>query len=299
MPEDIVRSMQERKYAKIPVNDIKVLNSRNRNKKKFQGNIRSIKEVGLLKPIVVNERKYKKNGYCGLVCGQGRYLAYKSLKYDEIPAEVINCTAKKAYLYSLVENIARVPPGTMWFAREVKRMKDSEFSYEQISKITGKSEGYLREYIYLVEHGEERLIRGVEEGLFSISFATKVAHADTASVQNILMDAFDCNIVNSKNFPTVKKIIDMRMTRGEGVEKRVGGPSPLPQDYTINQLKHDINKMTKEKEAFVNEAEVKENRLLSLLYGLHSIWKDQKMIELIKSENIGPIPELKGRYNVA
>ena len=297
MPEDTVRPMQERKYAKILISEIKVLNSRNRNKKKFKENIRSIKEVGLLKPIVVNEKNYQKNGYYELVCGQGRYLAYKSLGYEEIPAEVINCTAKKAYLYSLVENIAKVPPGTMWFAGEVKRMKDSGFSYEKISKITGNSEKYIREYICLVEKGEERLIKGVEQGLFPISFATKVARANTAGVQNILMDAFDCNIVNSKNFPTVKKIIDIRMARGEGVERRTGGRSPLPLDYTIKQLKQDINKITKEKEAFVNEAEVKENRLLSLSYGLHTIWKDQKIIELIKSENIGPMPELKGKYD--
>jgi ParB family chromosome partitioning protein len=299
MSEETVMPMRKRKYAKIPINEIMVLNSRNRNNEKFQDNIRSIKEVGLLKPIVVNERNFEKNGYFELVCGQGRYLAYKSLGYDEIPAEVINCTTKQAYLYSLVENIARVPPGTMWFAREVKRMKDSEFSYEQISKITGKSEGYLHEYICLVEKGEERLIKGVEDGLFPISFATKVARTNTAGMQNILMDAFDCGIVNSKNFPTVKNIIDNRMKRGEGICSKPGGPSPLPQEYTINQLKHDINKITKEKESFVNEAEVKENRLLSLLYGLHTIWKEHKMIDLVKSENIGPIPELKGNYNVS
>ena len=298
MPEEIIRSMQERKYAKIPIDKIKVLNSRNRDKKKFQENIRSIKEVGLLKPIVVNERTYLKDGYYELVCGQGRYIAYKSLGYEEIPAEIIDCSAKKAYLYSLVENIARVPPRTMWFAREVKRMKDSGFSYEQISKITGHCENYLHDYICLVEKGEERLIKGVEEGLFPISFATKVARTDTARVQNILMDAFDCGIVNSNNFPTVKKIIDTRMARGESIDRSVGGRSPLPNNYTINQLKQDINKMTKEKEAFVREAEGKENRLLTLLYGLHTIWKDQKFIELIKSENLGPIPDLKGKYNV-
>jgi ParB family chromosome partitioning protein len=298
MEENIIRSMQERKYGTVPIDEIKVLNSRNRNKKKFDENVRSIKDVGLLKPIVVNERHYEKNGYYELVCGQGRYLAYKALGYDKIPAEVVNCTAKNAYLYSLVENIARVPPGTMWFAREVKRMKNSGMSYADISKITGKGETYLREYIFLVEHGEERLIKGVEDGLFPISFATKVAHASTAKVQNILMDAFDCNIVNSKNFPTVKKIIEQRMTQGESVSKGTGGHSLLAQNYTIEQLKHDINKMTKEKESFVNEAEIKENRLLSLLYGLHMLWKDNKLIELVKSEELGPIPKLKGNYNV-
>jgi ParB family chromosome partitioning protein len=298
MRENTIRPMQERKYGTVPIDEIKVLNSRNRNKKKFDENIRSIKDVGLLKPIVVNERHYEKNGYYELVCGQGRYLAYKALGHDEIPAEVINCTAKNAYLYSLVENIARVPPGTMWFAREVKRMKDSGMRYEDIKKITGKSESYLREYIFLVEHGEERLIKGVEDGLFPISFATKVAHASTAKIQNILMDAFDCNIVNSRNFPTVKKIINRRMTQSESVNKKAGGPSPLGQNYTIDQLKNDINKVTREKESFVNEAEIKENRLLSLLYGLHMLWKDNTLIERVKSEDIGPIPKLKGNYNV-
>lgn len=298
MSETMVRSMQQRKYAMVPIDEIKVLNSRNRCKKTFEENVRSIKDVGLLKPIVVNERFYEKKGYYELVCGQGRYLAYKSLENNEIPAEVINCTAKDAYLFSLVENIARVPPGTMWFAREVKRLKDSGFTYEEISKITGKCANYLRAYICLVEKGEDRLIKGVEDGLFPITFATKVAQANAKAVQNILMDAFDCNIVNSKNFPTVKKIIDLRMSNGESLGEKSGGRSPIPEDYTIKQLKSDINKMTKEKEAFVNEAEVKENRLLSLLYGMHSIWKDSKVIELIKSENIDPVPKLKGNYNV-
>ena len=129
MNKKMIRSMENRKYVTVPINEIKVLNSRNRNKHKFNENIRSIKDVGLLKPIVVNERNHEKNGHYELVCGQGRYLAYKSLGYDEIPAEVVNCSQKDAYLYSLVDNIARVPPGTMWFANEVKRMKDSGFSY--------------------------------------------------------------------------------------------------------------------------------------------------------------------------
>ena len=298
MSEEIVRPMQERKYSRIPIEKIKILNSRNRDKKQFQENIRSIKEVGLLKPILVNERNYLKDGHYELVCGQGRYIAFKSLGYEEIPAEIIDCSAKEAYLYSLVENIARVPPGTMWFAKEVKRMKDCGFSYKQISKITGNCEDDLRDYICLVEKGEERLIKGVEQGLFPITFAIKVAYANTARVQNILMDAFDCGIVNSNNFPTVKKIIDIRMARGESVKRKTSEYSHLPNDYSVKQLKHDIKKMTREKEAFVREAEGKENRLLSLLYGLHIIWKDQRFIKLIKLENLGPMPDLKGKYNV-
>ncbi len=300
MNDDFIRSMQHRKYAQIPIQEIKVLNSRNRDRHKFQENVHSIQEVGLLKPILVNERNYQRDGCYELICGQGRYEAYQSLGYEEIPAEVVSCTAEEAYLVSLVENIARVPPGTMWFAREVKRLKDSGFGYEQISKITGKSESYLHDYICLVEKGEERLIKGVEDGLFPITFAKQVARADSALMQNILMDAFDSGIVNSKNFPTVKKILDRRMNQGEGFEKRDRvSPSVYQESYTVQQLKQDINKMTKEKESFVHEAEHKENRMLTLLYGLHTLWRDPRLIEMVKTENIGPMPELKGSYNVA
>ena len=293
-----IRLMKDRRYADIPIDDIHVMNSRTRDNQRFQENIRSIKDVGLKRPVQVNERYYEKNGYYDLICGQGRYLAYKALNQTTIPAEILNCTKKEAYLLSLIENIARVPPGTMWFAHEVKRMFDSGFTYAQISNVTGKDEGYIRDYIRLVEQGEERLIKGVEDGVFSISFARMVAKSDSSNIQHILMDAYDNGIVNTTNFPTVKKIIDLRMRRRKETEKKDPAPRAPTSDYTVKQLQADITKITKEKEAFVRESTIKENRLLSLLDGLNILWRDAPTAELLTSEGIGPIPELKGTYNV-
>jgi ParB family chromosome partitioning protein len=300
MKKSTIRKMEDRKYVTIPIDAIKVLNSRNRDRSRFEENIRSIRDVGLLRPIVVNERYYEKSGYYELVCGEGRYLAYKELEKAEISAEIIDCSRKDAYLYSLVENIARVPPGTMWFAREVKRMSDSGITYEQIGNVTGKSENYIRDYICLVEQGEERLIKGVEDGIFPITFAKNVARSDDASIQGILMDAFDSGIVNSCNFPTVKKLIDNRAKNSKPRHKASSGAqTPHAEDYSVQQLKRDIVKITKEKEAFVNETEVKENRLLTLLEGLRTVWQDEQAVVLVLTENIGQLPELKGAYNVA
>ncbi|MHC4211972.1 MAG: ParB/RepB/Spo0J family partition protein [Planctomycetota bacterium] len=293
-----IRLMKDRRYKEIPINIIKVMNSRNRNFQRFQENIRSIKDVGLKRPIQVNERYYKKNGYYDLICGEGRYLAYKNLKQTKIPAEILNCSKKEAYLLSLIENIARVRPGTMWFAYEVKRMHDSGFTFKQISNITGKGEIYIRDYIRLVEQGEERLVRGVEEGIFSITFAKNVAKSDSSNIQNVLMDAYDKGIVNSTNFPTVKNIIDLRLNRGKGPRKTGNGAKGLSSGYSVQQLKSDITKITKEKEAFVRESSTKENRLLTLLDGLNTLWRDKSTAELITTEGIGPVPKLKGTYNV-
>lgn len=299
MKSNTIQPMAKRKYSTIHLEKIKVLNSRDRDPSVFKHNIRSIDEVGLLTPIVVNERYYKKTGYYDLVCGEGRFLAYKELGRQEILAEIISCDRKQALLRSLVENIARVPPGTMWFALEVKRMFDSGYSYEQISKITGNSVIYIRKYICLVEQGEERLIKGVEDGIFPISFAVQVAQSDSSSIQNLLMDAFDNGIVNSSNLTTVRNIIALRLKRGSSSPKTHNTKTSYTlADYSINQLKTDITKITKDKEAFVKETSVKENRLFVLIEGLNNIWQDSELVNLIHAEGIGPMPQLTGEYHV-
>lgn len=298
MKWNTIRSMAVRKYENIPIQKIKVLNSRNRDREDFEKNIRSIKEVGLRKPILVNEQYYKKTGFYDLVCGEGRFLAYRELNYQEIPAEVIGCDKKQALLFSLVENIARVSPGTMWFAQEIKRLFDTGFSYPQISTYTGYSETYIKDYIRLVEQGEARLIQGVTNGLFPMSFAVNVAKSNDADIQNILMDAFDSRIVNSSNFPTVRKIIMARVNQSKRPMRVLNTQHPRNTAYTVKQLKNDISRITKEKEAFVNEASLKENRLLLLWDGLKSLGEDQELARLILAEGIGSIPTLKGDYHV-
>jgi ParB family chromosome partitioning protein len=288
--------MAERKYRLVPVDMIRVLNSRNREKTQFEDNVRSIDSIGLLKPIVVNERTLEKEGYYELICGEGRYLAHKQLGKDKIPAEVINCDKKTALLYSLVENIARVPPETMWYAREMKRMKDAGMSIQKIGDIVGKTTTYVSDFITLVEAGEDRLIKGVEQGLFSMAFAVIVAKSQSENVQHVLMDAFDNGIINSANATRVRNLIELRFNRGKQPFKK---KEPSGKDiYSIKDLKRDITKATTEKERFVREASVRENRLLNLLDGLSSIWKDEVLTAILKEERFDEKPQLVGTYNV-
>lgn len=291
----MVIPMSERKYRLIPMDLIRVLNSRNRDETQFQDNVRNIDVVGLLKSILVNEKYFSKEGYYQLVCGEGRYTAYKLLKRSEIPAEVISCSKKTALLLSLVENIARVSPNTMWFARELKRMKDSGMSIERISQIAGKSESYIFEYIRLVELGEERLIRGVDSGLFPISFATDVAKSSSETIQNVLMDAFDSGLINSGSSPKIRNLIEGRVNHGRY--------SQLPQSerdvaaYSLKTLRDDISKSTEQKEGYVREATEKENRLFVLLDGLNALWADAGFASILKEEGLSERPRLLGKYS--
>ena len=288
-----VTPMADRKYQMVPVDKIVVLNSRNRDKKQFAENVRSIDQVGLRKPIVVNGRGLQKTGNYELVCGEGRFLAHKRLGKTEIAAEVIDCNRKTALLYSLVENIARVPPGTMWFAQEMKRMHDSGFNYTEISKIVGKHATYVSDYIKLVEQGEDRLVEGVEQGLFSISFAVQVAQSDDATIQNVLMDAFDDGLVNCNTVTRVRKLLELRLNRGKSPRKKTRAEADT---YTLADLTREITKSTKEKEDFVRETTRKENRLLTLLMGMSTIMEDADAMVLLQSHDLGTPPKLAGRY---
>ena len=73
----------------IPIDQIRILNPRHRDKKKFEVIVQSIKNLGLKKPIQVSRRPAttkRRPGY-DLVCGQGRMEAFIALGHKEIPAD--------------------------------------------------------------------------------------------------------------------------------------------------------------------------------------------------------------------
>jgi ParB family chromosome partitioning protein len=129
--------------------------------------VQSIGNNGQIKDIRVNDKFLDKDGFYELICGEGRLIAHQRLGKSHIRAEVVTCTRKQAYLESLVENLARSRPGTMDFARELKRLHDEGWEDEKIAKVACKSAEYIRQYIRLVENGEERLIPGRRAGRFS------------------------------------------------------------------------------------------------------------------------------------
>ena len=287
-----IKLMKDRRREMIPIDKIKVINSRTRDEAQFALNVQSIDAIGQIKDIRVNDKFLAKDGVYELICGEGRLIAQKRLGKTHIRAEVVTCSRKQAYLESLVENLARSHPGTMEFARELKNLRDEGWDFDKIAKIACRSVEYIRQYIRLVENGEDRLIQGVEQDVFPISFAVLVAQSNDASIQNVLMDAFDQGVVNGSNFARARAIINARMDRPKR-KKGAGGSS----EYTVAALTEDIATATQAKESYVREAQGKESRLFVLLDGLAALWKDADFIQLIQAEQLDKRPALTGTYN--
>ena len=282
--------MKDRRREMIPVDKIRVINTRTRDEGQFALNVQSIDAVGQIKDIRVNDKFLARDSY-ELICGEGRLIAHQRLGKPYIRAEIVTCSRKQAYLESLVENLARTRPGTMHFARELKALHDEGWTYEQIAKIACRTVEYIRQYIRLVENGEDRLIKGVEQDIFPITFAVLVAETDDATIQNVLMDAFDQGIVNSRNFARARTIITSRL---DGRKRK----KAKPEDYTVVALKQDIASATTAKDSFAREAQSKESRLYTLVDGLAVLRQDAELMKLLVAENLDKMPDLAGTYNV-
>ena len=283
--------MKNRRREMIPIEKIKVINTRNRDESQFSLNVQSISAIGQIKDIRVNDKFLEKDGCYELICGEGRLIAQKRLGQTQIRAEIVTCTRKQAYLESLVENLARSKPGTMDFARELKSLHDEGWNFDEIAKIACRTTDYIRQYIRLVENGEDRLIQGVEQSIFPISFAILVAQTDDAGIQNVLMDAFDQGIVNCENFSKARAIIS---ARNDGRRRR----NSSRKAYTVAALKMDITEATQAKDSYVREVQGKESRLFALLDGIATLFRDHQLLQLLREEALDKQPSLTGSYNV-
>jgi len=281
-------AMANRRYEEVPIESIMVINSRKRDKEQYDMNVESIESVGLMKPIRVNDKFLESTGVYELICGEGRLIAHQRIGKSRVMAEVVTCTRKEALLQSLIENIARTKPGSMDFARELKRLHDEGWDFKQIAKIACKSEEYIRSYIKLVEQGEERLIQGVESGIFPIGFALQVASTEDSQIQGVLMDAFAEGLVTTNNFAQARRIISARA--------KTSKKSAASRDYTVNQLQHDIAETTRVKTSFVREAKSKENRFMTLLSGINTLYQDAKLVELLTKQKLDKRPTLAGDF---
>jgi ParB family transcriptional regulator, chromosome partitioning protein len=280
--------MASRRYEEVPIDQVKVINSRNRDKEQLDMNIESIGSVGLMKPIRVNDKFLESSGFYELICGEGRLLAHQQLGKARVMAEVVTCTRKEALLQSLIENIARTKPGSMDFARELKRLRDEGWEYKRIAEIACKTEEYIRAYIRLVEQGEDRLIQGVESGIFPIRFAMQVVSTEDSQIQGVLMDAFAEGLVTTYNFGQARRIITARA--------KTSKKSSASRDYTVNQLQHDIAETTRVKTSFVREAKSKENRFMTLLTGVNTLFQDAALVALLTTQNLEKRPALAGDF---
>jgi len=151
------------------------------NKESLEELANSIKERGIIQPIVV--RPSKDENY-EIVAGERRWLASQRAGLHEVPVVILEIDDVKSLEFSIVENVQRQDLNPIEEAQGYQRLID-DFSYnqEKISKFIGKSRSHIanflrlltlpKEVILLVEN--EKISAGHARSLVGLSNAEQIA----------------------------------------------------------------------------------------------------------------------------
>jgi len=141
----------------------------------------SIKELGIIQPIIVRRSKDEKSKY-EIIAGERRWLAAQNAGLHEVPVVMIEADDLKSLEFAIVENVQRHDLNAIEEAKGYQRLIN-DFSYDQdkVSKFIGKSRSHVSncirllslpsEVIELIENnklsqGHAKVLVGLENALF-------------------------------------------------------------------------------------------------------------------------------------
>jgi ParB family chromosome partitioning protein len=274
----------------IPIERIRILNPRQRDQKKFEVIVQSIKNLGLKKPIQVSLRsecEAEGPGY-DLVCGQGRIEAFIALGHKEIPAIVVEISKEERLIQSLVENIARRYPDPLDLIREIERLKQLGYNNLQISQKLDVSDSTVGSLLTLKRAGEERLIQAALAGKIPVWVAIDIARTDSVETQRELLKAYQEKQLNYLSLRTVKRLIEQRRLIG----KQCGGKGPTPKGKTSAEtLVSAYRKESQRQKLMIKKARICEARLEFVVAAFTKLVADEHFVVLLRAESLATMPK--------
>jgi ParB family chromosome partitioning protein len=274
---------------RIPIDQIIIVNPRERGKVKFKQIVSNISHIGLKKPITVVQRGMRdgKPVY-ELVCGQGRLEACRQLGDTTVPALVIEASREELLLMSLAENLARRRQGCTELLREIANLKERGYSYAEIAQKTDLHQSYVKGIIRLLKQGEHRLLEAVEGGQIPISIAVTIATSDDQEVQRALAEAYESKSLRGKQLLKARRLIEVR--RAVGKSMRYAGRKHS-KEVNGDTLMQAYKRETAKQRLLVHKAKVCETRLLFVESALKQLFADAGLVSILQAAQLATLPQ--------
>ena len=127
------------------------------NEEELQDLTNSIKERGIIQPIIVR-RSTDQNSKYEIIAGERRWLAAQKAGLHEVPAVITEADDLKSLEFAIVENVQRNDLNAIEEARGYQRLI-KEFSYDQekVAQFMGKSRSHIANFLRLLGLPEEVL----------------------------------------------------------------------------------------------------------------------------------------------
>ena len=224
----------------------------------------SIKERGVIQPIIVRESNSDTSKY-EIIAGERRWLAARKAGLHDIPVVVTEADDLKSLEFAIIENVQRHDLNPLEEAQGYKRLID-EFSYDQekVSKFIGKSRSYITNSLRLLNLPSE-VLKFVEEKKISSGHAKILVGLDNALfVANKIIEK-KLSVRQAENFVKIfkKKFTNNKSSKDPNIKSLESSVS----DKTGLNVVIKNNKMNKG----------------TITFSYHDIDQLNKIIDLIKA----------------
>ena len=153
---------------------------KNFDKEKMEELTNSIRERGILQPIIVRKSSDQSDKF-EIIAGERRWQAAQSAGLHEVPVVEVEADDLKSLEFAIVENVQRSDLNPIEEAKGYKRLID-EFDYDQekVSKFIGKSRAHVANSLRLLLLPSEVILL-IEENKISAGHAKVLVGLDNAN----------------------------------------------------------------------------------------------------------------------
>ena len=152
---------------------------KNFDKEKMDELTNSIRERGIIQPIIVRKSSDQNNKF-EIIAGERRWQAAQNAGLHEVPVVEIEADNLKSLEFAIVENVQRSDLNPIEEAKGYKKLIE-EFNYDQdkVSKFIGKSRAHISNCLRLLSLPDEVILL-IEENKISQGHAKVLVGLDNA-----------------------------------------------------------------------------------------------------------------------
>jgi ParB family chromosome partitioning protein len=225
----------------------------------------SIKERGVLQPILVRE----KNGQYEVVAGERRLKAARSLDLDEVPVIIKNVTDQEAFVIALVENIQREELNPIEEAEAYRKMiEDFSYTQEQVAQSVGKDRSTISNLLRILRLPVE-MRRSVYNGDLSVGHARSLLSVEIPSERERLF------VLTMKKGLSVRELENLVQSKSKGGTRKAN--SQADKDHEVIALEEDLQRTLGTKVRLMTQK--KRGKIVIEYYSLDDL---DRIIQLIK-----------------
>jgi len=221
--------------TKIKTSNVKVNSNQPRkhyDDERLSELIASVKEKGVLQPILVRE----KDGGYEVIAGERRLRAARALNMEEVPVVIKEVSDQEALVLALIENIQREELNPIEEADAYKRLlEDYSFTQEDVARSVGKDRSTISNILRLLKLPEE-IQRSIAKGAISEGHARALLSVEN---KRELKQLFEYSIKKGLSVRELEQLVKT----GLGLKYRREKSKLTKKDYNVVALEERLQQI--------------------------------------------------------